>query len=139
MAAAALAVESVGVQVVSGALSPLLGRAIPVVLSWRRSLLSSHVYSIVGTGLVAVMVLGGCNSANLIDGLMVCSGVTGIALIGLTPIGMMRFLKLVVTLLKPQSLAVARMCWWWLAWGPSLASCLTISIPPISSWEMLGV
>ena len=36
------------------------------------------------------MVLGGCNSANLIDGLDgLLSGVTGIALIGLALIGMM--------------------------------------------------
>ena len=112
MAAAALAVESVGVQVASGALSPLLGAGDTQLfffpgVDW---VLSSHVYNIVGTGLVAVMVLGGCNSANLIDGLDgLLSGVTGIALIGLTLIGMMLLPEAGGDSVEaPQSLAVAR-------------------------------
>ena len=112
MAAAALAVESVGVQVASGALSPLLGAGDTQLfffpgVDW---VLSSHVYSIVGTGLVAVMVLGGCNSANLIDGLDgLLSGVTGIALIGLTLIGMILLPEAGGDSVEaPQSLAVAR-------------------------------
>ena len=112
MAAAALAVESVGVQVASGALSPLLGAGDTQLfffpgVDW---VLSSHVYNIVGTGLVAIMVLGGCNAANLIDGLDgLLSGVTGIALIGLTLIGMMLLPEAGGDSVEaPQSLAVAR-------------------------------
>ena len=112
MAAAALAVENVGVQVAAGALSPLLGAGDTQLfffpgVDW---VLSSHVYNIVGTGLVAVMVLGGCNSANLIDGLDgLLSGVTGIALIGLTLIGMMLLPEAGGDSVEaPQSLAVAR-------------------------------
>ena len=112
MAAAALAVENVGVQVAAGALSPLLGAGETQLfffpgVDW---VLSSHVYNIVGTGLVAVMVLGGCNSANLIDGLDgLLSGVTGIALIGLALIGMMLLPEAGGDSVEaPQSLAVAR-------------------------------
>ena len=112
MAAAALAVESVGVQVAAGVLNPLLGAGDTQLfffpgVDW---VLSSHVYSIVGTGLVAVMVLGGCNSANLIDGLDgLLSGVTGIALIGLALIGMMLLPEVGGDSVEaPQSLAVAR-------------------------------
>ena len=87
------------------------------------------------------MVLGGCNSANLIDGLDgLLSGVTGIALIGLTLIGMMLLPEAGGDSVEaPQSLAVARIVLAVVGLGPSLASCLTTSIPPISSWEMLGV
>ena len=112
MAAAALAVESVGVQVAAGVLNPLLGAGDTQLfffpgVDW---VLSSHIYSIVGTGLVAVMVLGGCNSANLIDGLDgLLSGVTGIALIGLALIGMMLLPEVGGDSVEaPQSLAVAR-------------------------------
>ena len=112
MAAAALAVENVGVQVAAGALSPLLGAGDTQLfffpgVDW---VLSSHVYNIVGTGLVAIMVLGGCNAANLIDGLDgLLSGVTGIALIGLTLIGMMLLPEAGGDSVEaPQSLAVAR-------------------------------
>ena len=112
MAAAALAVENVGVQVAAGALSPLLGASDTQLfffpgVDW---VLSSHVYNIVGTGLVAIMVLGGCNAANLIDGLDgLLSGVTGIALIGLTLIGMMLLPEAGGDSVEaPQSLAVAR-------------------------------
>ena len=112
MAAAALAVENVGVQVAAGALSPLLGAGDTQLfffpgVDW---VLSSHLYNIVGTGLVAIMVLGGCNAANLIDGLDgLLSGVTGIALIGLTLIGMMLLPEAGGESVEaPQSLAVAR-------------------------------
>jgi UDP-GlcNAc:undecaprenyl-phosphate GlcNAc-1-phosphate transferase len=112
MAAAALAFESVGVQVAAGALNPLLGAGDTQLfffpgVDW---VLSSHVYNIVGTALVAVMVLGGCNAANLIDGLDgLLSGVTGIALVGLTLIGMMLLPEAGGDSVEaPQSLAVAR-------------------------------
>ncbi len=112
MAAAALAVENVGVQVAAGVLSPLLGAGETQLfffpgVDW---VLSSHVYNIIGTGLVAVMVLGGCNAANLIDGLDgLLSGVTGIALVGLTLIGMMLLPEAGGDSVEaPQSLAVAR-------------------------------
>ena len=112
MAAAALAVENVGVQVAAGVLSPLLGAGDTQLfffpgVDW---VLSSHVYNIIGTGLVAVMVLGGCNAANLIDGLDgLLSGVTGIALVGLTLIGMMLLPEVGGDSVEaPQSLAVAR-------------------------------
>ena len=92
MAAAALAVENVGVQVAAGVLNPILGSGDTQLfffpgVDW---VLSSHIYAIVGTGLVATMVLGGCNAANLLDGLDgLLSGVTAIALIGLALIGIM--------------------------------------------------
>lgn len=91
IAAAALAIEEVGVRVAAGLLVPLFpadwllfeiplpGGGIPIdVVYW------------VGTALIAVFVLGGCNAANLIDGLDgLLSGVIAIVALGLLVIALL--------------------------------------------------
>lgn len=91
IAAAALAIEEVGVRVAAGLLVPLFpadwllfeiplpGGGIPIdVVYW------------VGTAIIAVFVLGGCNAANLIDGLDgLLSGVIAIVALGLLVIALL--------------------------------------------------
>lgn len=94
MAAAALALDNVGVQVAQGVLAPI-GRAIGnEALTWHIPLdfigfpsghLTINVIYWVGTAIIAVFVLGACNASNLIDGLDgLLTGVTSIAAVGLT-------------------------------------------------------
>lgn len=91
VAAAALAIENVGVNVAKGVLDPLFGAGTLVfaVPSPFGDVTIDLVYW-TGTALIAVFVLGGCNSANLIDGLDgLLSGVTGIVALGLLAISML--------------------------------------------------
>lgn len=96
-AAAALAYDSVGVQVAKGILSPTIGEwlgnpdltffiptgfAIPFLtetLPTDQIGISVHLIYWIGTAIIAVFVLGACNASNLIDGLDgLLSGTTGI-------------------------------------------------------------
>jgi UDP-GlcNAc:undecaprenyl-phosphate GlcNAc-1-phosphate transferase len=91
VAAAALAIENVGVNVAGGMLGALFGPQnlvfnIPV----PGGSISFDVVYWTGTALIAFFVLGGCNAANLIDGLDgLLSGVTGIVAVGLLAISLM--------------------------------------------------
>ena len=92
VAAAALAIENVGVNVAAGVLGVMFGGSenlifhIPV--PW--GVMTFDLIYWTGTALIAVFVLGGCNSANLIDGLDgLLSGVTGIVAVGLLAISLL--------------------------------------------------
>ena len=70
VAAAALAYEEIGVGVAQCFLFPLLGPPDAVLLDLGPvALANSDIYYWAGTAAVALFVIGGCNSANLIDGL----------------------------------------------------------------------
>ncbi len=85
VAAAAMAIESVGVNVANGILAPILGDPEQTLLQVAGfTILNGHLYYWVGTALIAAFVLGGSNAANLIDGLDgLLSGVVAIVGIGL--------------------------------------------------------
>lgn len=107
LAAAALAMEDVGVKVAAGLLSPL-GRLVgnerliystqvdvPLWLADIAPFLGAGVHLQLdvmywtGTAIIAIFILGACNASNLIDGLDgLCSGVTAIAAAGLTIIAL---------------------------------------------------
>ena len=91
VAAAALAIEDVGVRVAEGVLRPLFGDAESALIALDFvQLTSGDVYYWVGTALIAVFVLGGCNAANLIDGLDgLLSGTVAIVAIGLLAIAIL--------------------------------------------------
>lgn len=85
VAAAALAIDEIGVNVAVGLLAPIIG---PPEQSFIHlggfALENSHVFYWTGTGLVALFVLAGSNAANLLDGLDgLLSGITAIMCIGL--------------------------------------------------------
>ena len=70
VAAAALAYEEIGVGVATCFLSPLLGPPDTVWITVGPMVLdNADIYYWAGTATVALFVIGGCNSANLIDGL----------------------------------------------------------------------
>jgi UDP-GlcNAc:undecaprenyl-phosphate GlcNAc-1-phosphate transferase len=70
VAAAALAYEEIGVGVAQCFLSPLLGSPEVVWMTLGPVALgNADIYYWAGTATVAIFVIGGCNSANLIDGL----------------------------------------------------------------------
>jgi UDP-GlcNAc:undecaprenyl-phosphate GlcNAc-1-phosphate transferase len=76
VAAAGLAYFDIGVKVAGGLLQPLL--------VWLDPALQAHVVYWTGTALIAIFVLGGCNAANLLDGLDgLLSGVVAIVGLGL--------------------------------------------------------
>ncbi len=95
VAAAALAIENVGVEVARGVLSPTLGTLLgneqlifhlplPFMLPGGIDTLSFDLIYWTGTAIIAIFVLGACNAANLVDGLDgLLSGITSIACIGL--------------------------------------------------------
>jgi len=86
-AAAALALnEDIGGQVARGILSPLITGedSDPVVTILGITLQAGDFFKWGGTAIIAFFVIGGCNAANLIDGLDgLLSGVTGIMALGL--------------------------------------------------------
>jgi UDP-N-acetylmuramyl pentapeptide phosphotransferase/UDP-N-acetylglucosamine-1-phosphate transferase len=88
VAAAALAINDIGVRVAEGALTPIMGGPDEVIISiagWH--LLNGHLFYWTGTAIIAIFVLGGCNASNLLDGLDgLLSGVVGIAAVGLLAI-----------------------------------------------------
>jgi UDP-N-acetylmuramyl pentapeptide phosphotransferase/UDP-N-acetylglucosamine-1-phosphate transferase len=91
VAAAALAIEDVGVRLAEGLLTPLVGGADDVILTLGSyDVVWGHVFYWLGTVIIAVFVLGGCNATNLLDGLDgLLSGIVGIVALGLLVICLM--------------------------------------------------
>jgi len=92
VAAAALAIENVGVNVAAGILGPLAGGSENLIFHIPTPMGDATFDLVywVGTALIAIFVLGGCNSANLIDGLDgLLSGVTAIVAVGLLAISLL--------------------------------------------------
>lgn len=91
VAAAALAYGDIGTRVAEGLLSPILGPpATPLLAMGGLELLNAHVFYWVGTAIIAIFVLGGCNSANLLDGMDgLLSGVVAIVALGLLVISLL--------------------------------------------------
>lgn len=112
VAAAALAIEEVGVMVAAGVLNPIFGSenlifAIPTPIG----AIPFDVVYWVGTGLIAVFVLGGCNAANLLDGLDgLLSGIVAIVAVGLLLISLLLATTTIgaAEVVDAQSLAGAR-------------------------------
>ena len=70
VAAAGLAISDVGVKVAAGVLVPFFGADESVLFQIGDfAFRSGELYYWVGTFLIALFVIGGCNSANLLDGL----------------------------------------------------------------------
>lgn len=96
VAAAALAISDIGVNVAAGVLVPLASFFGIESLAFTLPVLELQVDVVywTGTALIAVFVLGGCNAANLIDGLDgLLTGVVGIVAIGLIAIGLLMALQ----------------------------------------------
>jgi len=95
VAAAALAIEDVGVRVADGLLTPLLGAPDEILfIIGEIAIANGSLYYWVGTAIIAVFVLGGCNAANLIDGLDgLLSGVVAIVTVGLLCIALFMAVK----------------------------------------------
>jgi UDP-GlcNAc:undecaprenyl-phosphate/decaprenyl-phosphate GlcNAc-1-phosphate transferase len=91
VAAAALAIENVGVNVAAGLLDPIFGdENLRFLLATPIGPLTIDLVYWTGTAIIAIFVLGGCNAANLIDGLDgLLSGVTGVIALGLLAICML--------------------------------------------------
>lgn len=91
VAAAALAAEQVGVRVAEGALVVFLGEASETLVELGPMVVQNgDLYYWLGTALIALFVLGGCNAANLIDGLDgLLSGTVFIQMAGLLVICLM--------------------------------------------------
>ncbi len=91
VAAAALAVQDIGTRVAEGALMPLLGKPDTVLLDLgATAFLAGDVYYWLGTALIALFVVGGCNAMNLIDGLDgLCSGTAAIMSTALLVLGLL--------------------------------------------------
>ena len=91
IAAAALAIEDVGPKLAEGALVPFFGPSdMSLFTVGQFAIRNAELYYWIGTGLVALFVIGGCNAANLIDGLDgLLSGTTAIMAIGLLAISML--------------------------------------------------
>lgn len=95
VAAAALAIEDVGVRVADGLLTPLLGAPNETLFMLGDvAVANGSLYYWVGTAIIAIFVLGGCNAANLIDGLDgLLSGVLAIVAVGLLCIALFMAVK----------------------------------------------
>lgn len=90
VAAAALALDDIGVNVAVGALAPIMGSPGDHFIHFGAfQVQNATVFYWTGTAAVAAFVLGGCNAANLIDGLDgLLSGVTAIMCVGLLAISL---------------------------------------------------
>ncbi|MSR34554.1 MAG: undecaprenyl/decaprenyl-phosphate alpha-N-acetylglucosaminyl 1-phosphate transferase [Phycisphaerales bacterium] len=70
VAAAALAIEDVGPQLAAGVLSAMCGEPNDILFSIGAfHVPNAELYYWIGTAITAIFVIGGCNAANLIDGL----------------------------------------------------------------------
>ena len=100
VAAAALALGNVGINVAAGVLTPTLGRLLdnpellyqipmPMDIPGIGTSIELDLIYWSGTAIIAVFVLGACNASNFIDGLDgLLTGVTSIAMIGLLAIAL---------------------------------------------------
>lgn len=103
VAAAALAIQDIGVRVAAGVLKPVAAWLDPVLgckdLVFHIPLpgggeIPIDVIYWAGTAIIAIFVLGGCNAANLIDGLDgLLSGVVAIVAVGLLCISLLMALQ----------------------------------------------
>jgi UDP-GlcNAc:undecaprenyl-phosphate GlcNAc-1-phosphate transferase len=99
VAAAALAIDDIGVRVAAGALEPIARWAEPMLGNSNLVIpifggIQLDVIYWTGTALIAIFVIGGCNAANLIDGLDgLLSGVVAIVAIGLLAISLLMALQ----------------------------------------------
>ncbi|MCH2145284.1 MAG: undecaprenyl/decaprenyl-phosphate alpha-N-acetylglucosaminyl 1-phosphate transferase [Phycisphaerales bacterium] len=91
VAAAGLAISDVGVKVASGFLVPFFGMDDTVLFEIGGYMFQAgELYYWVGTFLIAVFVIGGCNAANLLDGLDgLLTGTTAIMSIGFLAIAIL--------------------------------------------------
>lgn len=91
VAAAGLAISDVGVNVATGILAPLLGSSDTVLFELGgMPILAGELYYWTGTFLIAIFVIGGCNAANLLDGVDgLLAGSTAIMAIGFLAISIM--------------------------------------------------
>lgn len=115
VAAAGLAIEAVGTNVAKGLMNALFGSGTIVIdIPTPVGDVPFDLAYWLGTAIIAIFVLGGCNAANLIDGLDgLLSGVTGIAALGLLAISVMMAVApdqtdAAESLSAPASLAGAR-------------------------------
>lgn len=85
VAAAALAIDDVGVRVAEGLLRPVIGSKEEILLLLGSlEITNGDVFYWAGTAIIAIFVLGGCNAANLLDGLDgLLSGTVAIVAAGL--------------------------------------------------------
>ncbi len=90
VAAAALAIDEIGVNVATGLLVPFVGAPQdPLFSLGGLVVLNATLFYWVGTGLVAAFVLGGSNAANLLDGLDgLLSGITAVMCVGLLAVSL---------------------------------------------------
>jgi len=100
IAAAALALGNVGINVAAGVLKPTLGRLLdnpdlvyqiplPGEIPGVGGSIELDIIYWSGTAIIAIFVLGACNAANFIDGLDgLLTGVTSIAMVGLIAIAL---------------------------------------------------
>lgn len=99
VAAAALAVENVGVRVAAGLLKPVAAWLDPVLGTEQLAFTGlpqpwGDLVYWVGTALIAIFVLGGCNAANLLDGLDgLLSGVVAVVMVGFLAISLLMALS----------------------------------------------
>ena len=90
VAAAALAIEDVGPQLAAGVLSAICGEPKDILFSIGAfHVQNSELYYWIGTAITAIFVIGGCNAANLIDGLDgLLAGTTTIMALGFLAISL---------------------------------------------------
>ncbi len=100
VAAAAMALGNVGINVAAGVLTPTLGRLLdnpdliyqiplPIEIPMLGSSVQLDLIYWSGTAIIAIFVLGACNASNFIDGLDgLLTGVTSIAMLGLLAIAL---------------------------------------------------
>ena len=106
VAAAALAIDEIGVNVATGLLTPILGAPRETLFALGSvTIQNAQLYYWLGTTLVALFVVGGCNAANLLDGLDgLLAGISAVMAVGLLGLSL-----LVVFALPPDATEVNAM------------------------------
>ena len=91
VAAAALAIDDIGINVATGLLSPIIGSPDATLIDMGGfAIQNATIFYWVGTALVAAFVLGGSNAANLLDGLDgLLSGITVVMCLGLLALSLL--------------------------------------------------
>jgi UDP-GlcNAc:undecaprenyl-phosphate GlcNAc-1-phosphate transferase len=99
VAAAALAVQDIGTRVAEGAFEAIFGQPETTLMTLGPVMLQAgDVYYWVGTAIIAIFVIGGCNAMNLIDGLDgLCSGTAAIMSTGLLVLSLLLASGLVIS------------------------------------------
>ena len=91
VAAAALAIDEIGVNVATGLMTPIMGGPQDSLIHFGDfAVQNAVIFYWVGTALVAAFVLGGSNAANLLDGLDgLLSGITAVMCVGLLALSLL--------------------------------------------------